>query len=211
MQSYKQTPPIFLAALLLSLSWVPPLSAADQAGRFVLKGAANAGCNDYLKAYEDKPGGFLLYLGWLGGYITALNQYRNNTYDLTSWESMGLLAASLHSYCSSHPSASFFGASQRLVEALNADSLETFTPGIEVHNRGVTLTLNQPLVSRVHRQLAELGLYSGAPDASFGDDSKAAMSAYQKQHGLPPTGLPDQLTLYQMFREAKAGANPQPE
>jgi len=210
MQTHKQILPIFLSTLLLCLSWVPPVSAADQAGRFVLKGAANASCSDYLNAYEDKPGGFLLYLGWLGGYITGVNQYRHNTYDVTSWESMGLLAASLHSYCSSHQSASFFGASQRLVEALNADSLETFSPGIDVSNRGVTLMLNQPLVSRVHRQLAELELYSGDPDAEYGDDSKAAMSAYQKQHGLPPTGLPDQLTLFQMFRKTKADTNLQP-
>jgi len=198
---------LLLPTLLLCLSSTFPAAAADQSGRFVIKGAGTATCKDYLEAYQDKPGGFLLYLGWIGGYVTAVNQYRSDTYDLTSWESMGLLAAVLQGYCREHQQTSFFNATQKLVEALNRDSLKTFHPGIDVYNRGVTLTLTQPLLSRVQHRLAELGHYQGDTDGEFGDAAKAAMSAYQKKHGLPPTGLPDQLTLFQMFHRQTPSAD----
>ena len=63
----------------------------------------------------------------------------------------------------------------------------------------IRLGMSGAYVLRVQQFLTALKLYSGPPDSSFGGGTQAAVKSYQKQHGLPPTGLVDGQTWLLMF------------
>ena len=43
-------------------------------------------------------------------------------------------------------------------------------------------------------------MYDGKVDGQFSSSTRKALESYQKANGLATTGLPDQLTLYKIYR-----------
>ena len=52
----------------------------------------------------------------------------------------------------------------------------------------------------VQKHLKDIGLYTGNVQGEFNADTRSALEQFQKNNNLAMTGLPDQLTLYKLFR-----------
>ncbi len=178
------------ASLLLGVA-----QAADEQGRFGIKGVGGVHCESYLKSFDAKDSRYVMYLGWFGGYITATNQYLSKTFDLMPWQSMELVSMAVANVCRQDPKASVLLAIQRVLQGIYPLRLEQASPMVEVKGEKVTLRLYQEVLRRTQEQLKGLGFYKGSPDGKFGPGTKKALEAFQKDRGLAVTGLPDQATL----------------
>ena len=53
-----------------------------------------------------------------------------------------------------------------------------------------------PEATDLQRKLTRAGYYFGPIDGEFGEGTKAALSTFQRKHGIRPTGLPDPASLF---------------
>ena len=58
-----------------------------------------------------------------------------------------------------------------------------------------------PEIQQVQEQLQNAGLYRGAIDGQMGPETRRAVSEFQRQHGLRPTGVLNQQTLSALSSE----------
>jgi len=63
-------------------------------------------------------------------------------------------------------------------------------------------------LKRAQARLQEKGLYKGTPDGAFGDGTRKAFEAFQKQANIPVSGVPDQITLLRLFSPDGPPAKP---
>ena len=56
------------------------------------------------------------------------------------------------------------------------------------------------VLQRVQDRLSALGLYQGEREPQFGEKTREALTAFQRNSDLQPTGLPDQATLWRLLR-----------
>ena len=73
----------FLAATLMSLE----AHAADSGGQFSVEGIGGSTCENFVTAKSESSNAYYAFLGWLDGYMTGINQYAPETYDITPWQS----------------------------------------------------------------------------------------------------------------------------
>ena len=89
-----------LIALTLSLTFVgAPAFAADSAGRFAVRNAGMATCQQFLDEKAAMSPKFNLYMGWIDGYISAANQFSKETFDFIPWGNSPFLATLVENYC----------------------------------------------------------------------------------------------------------------
>lgn len=175
-------------------------SAADSLGRHAIKGVGSVGCDEYVIARQEKSNLYYALIGWLDGYVTALNQSSPDTYDVASFEATSLLAALADGNCRNNMDARFFQVVEGIAIAIEEDRLRDASPVIEATLGEQTVKLYKETLLRVQVRLAKAGYDPGAADGAFGPKTGAALKSFQRKHGLAVTGLPDQLTLLQMFR-----------
>ena len=209
----------FLGALVFSflVSVSGTLLAADAAGKFAVKGVARTTCEHFTKAYDeqkDRPNAFVLYTGWLEGYLSALNERTEGTYDLTSFESTSLLTRLVYLNCQRDVSIPFFNVVRRLAAALNSTRIATFSDMVPVEGkvelegqeaREIKLMMYAETIRRVQNNLTSAGYFSDPVDGVYGESTRAAMREYQVANSLTVTGLPDQFTLLKLLRQPRAG------
>lgn len=87
------------------------------------------------------------------------------------------------------------------VEVVKLPPVSTDLPPLEVEEGGPQL-----VVRAVQRELAVRGFDVGAEDGKLSDKTKAAISAYEKSHGLPVTGV----ATDELLRHILLGAGLQP-
>jgi len=109
----------FLAATLMSLE----ARAADSGGQFAVKGIGGNTCEGFITAKSESSDAYWMFLGWLDGYMTGINQYSPETYDITPWQSQNLLAALFKKFCAKNPGANFFAVANKMVVELRDDRL----------------------------------------------------------------------------------------
>jgi len=180
--------------------------AADADGSFAVKGVGLTKCSDFVQAAKDKDREKITqYVSWLGGFITASNQHMSETFDLTPWQNVRTLSGLLASYCDRNADLRFVAAAARLANALRTDRLVTTSELQPVEHEGKTHYMYREGLRRVQARLAELGLYGGDLDGTYGEGMRSALQTYQKDNKLPVNGLPDQRTLMLLLRSDKEG------
>ncbi len=178
--------------------------AADGNGQFGIKGVGGAPCETYLQAFEKKDQGYLMYLGWLGGYISATNQYLPDTFDITPWQSVGLVSMAVANVCRQNPKASVLEAVQRVLQGVYPLRLTQASPMTEAKTDKATIRIYQAVLKQAQEKLKALGYYKGKPDGKYGPGTRKALEAFQKDNKLQPTGLPDQATLLALMNAQPA-------
>jgi len=180
--------------------------AADEEGAFAVKGVGLTKCSDFVKAAKEQDREVVSqYVSWLAGFITASNQHMAETFDLTPWQNVRTLSSLLAAYCDRNADLRFVAAAARLTNALRADRLATPSELLPIEHEGKTHYMYQEGMRRTQARLAELGLYSGDLDGAYGEATRAALEAFQKERELPVNGLPDQRTLMILFRKQEDG------
>ena len=173
-------------------------SATD--GAFAVKYPGQQSCRVFVETSESDKVRNAFFLGWLNGYLTGFNRYREETVDIAPWHGLSLLTGLLINYCQQNPDKTFQSAVDAMTAALFPLRLKTNSELVEIVSEGKTLKMYKVVVERVQQSLKELGYFSRDPDGEFSVSTRAALSAFQQDRGIHQSGLPDQETLYQLFR-----------
>jgi Putative peptidoglycan binding domain len=188
-----------LLIVALSFLLALPSYAADSDNRYSAKSVATLGCENYLAARQEGGEQYLLYGGYLGGYLTAYNQYVTATFDVTAWESVDTLAKLVANYCIKHPEENFGVALTSLFRVLQMSKLEQASESVPIQNGEHSMVIYRETLERVQRQLADAGLFQGEALGVYDDATRLALEAFQQANELPLTGVPDQTTLFFLY------------
>lgn len=173
---------------------------ATEEGQFAMKGRGQSPCSAYLEARASQTQEYLRYGSWLTGYLTAYNQLKPDTMDIAPWQGVDLLAAFLANYCERNPDASFFAAVEAMTNALFPQRVRGKARFETIDDGENKVRIYDAVVRRLQANLAERGLYDGTVDGDFGPNTRRAIEEFQKDADILATGLPDQRTLYALFR-----------
>ncbi len=197
-----------LFALLAVVVHAAPAHAASARGEFGVKGLGADSCAAFVEASRQKAPSVAEFRGWVEGYITAVNRYRPDTFDVAPWQSAGLLLSLIHAHCQQNPDHRLFDVVHQLQVLLAEDRLVARSEIAEPSNGKDKVRIYTEVLKRAQQALIDRGLLDGTADGVFGPKTKAAFEALQKQVGLPVTGLPDQETLFELLlRPRLAGAD----
>ena len=190
---------IVCAALLLLAS--PLTLAADAEGRFAVKSAGGTKCSQFIEAIKSKDQNRIaLYVGWLAGYLSAANQLNTDTFDLAAWQDMRTLTALLTRHCDRNADVRFGAATAQMINALKQNRLKVRSEAVVVEHDGQSLQIYEAALKLAQGALTDLGMYAGALDGKFTDATRESLVKFQTENNLPTTGLPDQTTLFALFR-----------
>ncbi|MGH6720116.1 MAG: peptidoglycan-binding domain-containing protein [Alphaproteobacteria bacterium] len=195
-------------AMLAAAYSAEPARAAEADGSFAVDGIGIWTCQRYLDERAAKSNYYFMFGGWLDGYLTAINSYSPDTYDLTPWETTDLLLALIERNCKKHLEDPFVAMVRGLAKKLRETRLPQTSPVIDAVVGSITIKLYQVTMAQVQQALFDGGFYSGSADGQFGPNTQKAIEAFQTVKSIPVTGLPDQITLLALLRPAQAAAEP---
>lgn len=181
--------------------------AADSDGQFAIDGIGAVRCDRFVEDAEARNRRLSEYGGWVTGYLTALNRFDGETFDVTPWQGTQFLILALVNYCRQNTEMPFHQAVAFLGQSLKADRLGARSDLVPVEQDGRRMLVYVEVMRRVQQQLKDNGFAIGAVDGQYGPNTAAALKEFQVTQGLEPTGLPDQVTLNQLFYAATGGAN----
>ena len=177
-----------------------PAQAADRNGEFSSRGLGIFTCQTYL---EDRAGNtetYLFYRSWLNGYLSAYNQFRPETFDISAGVPIEQLADAMAQICEAEPQRPFWAAASRLTRLLD-DRRQTVKPELVNLTAGDNaVTVSKEDLRRVQQALKDRGYQVGVVDGLYGGNTRRALEAYQQSEALPVTGLPDAATLAKLLQ-----------
>lgn len=190
-----------LAAVVLL---APSLAvAADAEGSFAVDGIGTWTCQRFIDERKAQSNYYFMFGGWLDGYLTAINAYSPDTYDLTPWESAKLLMALMDAHCRERPDQAFVGMVVEFARTLKNTRLATPSPVIDAVVGERSVKVYQATMMQVQAALRDAGFYGGTVDGQFGPQTQSAIEAFQGAKQIEVTGLPDQMTLLALLRPGK--------
>ena len=187
------------ALLVLCLLVTQTVIAADKDGRFAVRSSGMMTCKDFVEAKTERSDKLNLYMGWIDGYISAANQFTNDTFDVVRWGNTVFLATLIENHCNREPEQRFYLAVNQLVGVLLQQRISKQTELIEASHDGNKTYLYDVVMRDLQEKLQQEGFFHGKPDGQYNDATRQALEAYQSENNLKLTGLPDQLTLYKLF------------
>lgn len=200
------------ACIVLSLVATVLLLAASDAhaangrGQYAVRGAGLVNCADFNQARGKHGDVYLVVAAWIDGYITGVNQYAANTYDVAPFESTELFMTILGGYCEDHPKDPVFGVLLDSFKQLWPDRLIHESEKIPITGSGHETRLYVEIIERVQRKLESAGYYKGPVNGAFSPGTVDALKEFQESIGFKATGFPDQATLWRLLR-GKGGSN----
>lgn len=173
-----------------------PLSsfAADAEGRFAVDGLGSRSCTEILVDLETE-GRPAAYAAWATGFLTGVNVFSAETYDITPWQSAGYVLAQVRAYCTQAPDDTLVGALGKFVVTLQPRRLRSESALVQVRNGGQAVALYETTLGEVRQMLAARGFAETAADLAEPLALTDALARFQRSAGLPASGLPDLATL----------------
>ncbi len=184
--------------VMLAAAWT---HAADSSGRFAVKGAGAASCERYLTAIAEDRDELRLFIGWIDGYLSAVNELQEDTYDLASFESARLLAELLRVHCQANPGQAFRTAVALMTRALKPSRLPAYSEYVPAEHDGHAARVYATTLVRAQLKLAQAGYYKGDAHGQFDRATRRAFERFQKAREIPVTGVPDVGTLALLLRD----------
>lgn len=184
-------------SLMVSLS-AALAPAATSEGEFAIKGIGLMTCGQFLERREQ-PDVVYALAGWIDGFVTALNKLAEGTFDSTPWQSADLMVRVLTTHCENNAEDRVAGVVASIVDQFAQDKMRQASPLVPVVGKQQGLLVYANVLARVQTVLAEQGLYGGEAGDGFNQATRDALGAFQKDNGLPVTGLPDTATLWLLF------------
>ena len=193
-----------LAGLICALTTCSAAFAADQNGKFAIKGGGLQSCERFLDAFDTQSPDIALYGGWIEGYVTGFNQFTDNTFDFASWQTTETMLAILVSACRQLPAdTTFLTAFYQIADRLAPQRLAQQSLAQVLRNDAASVIIYTDVLILAKSRLIELGYDAGAMTGDYPPQTVTAMRAFQDARGLPQTGLPDQQTLGALFLDSR--------
>lgn len=170
------------------------LHAMDGEGDFAIKGAGVTSCAQYTKVLDAESSELYLFVGWIDGYLTGVNQFQRETFDVAPWQATQLLAQLLGQYCRRDPEAQFMFAATRMLQSMFPARLRTSSEIVEMESGADVAFLYKAVLQRVQEALVERG-HEIDTDGAYGPQTQRALEAVQRENEINVSGLPDQQTL----------------
>jgi hypothetical protein len=193
---------LMLVGLLFAAS---PVFAADSTNRFALRGVGLASCEQFVKAMKEKKENVLVAGGWIEGYITAVNQFNQDTFDIAPWQSTQVLLGLVTRNCEQNPQASVFQIVDSMIKFLQQTRLRAQSERILAEAGTNKFYLYRETMKDVQQKLIDQGFLTGGADGQYGPNTRTALEAFQKAQQIEPTGLPDQNTLFRLLTPQGGG------
>ncbi len=174
--------------------------SADANGDFAIKDAGAQTCGAFIRSYDKGASDVALYSGWIGGYVTGFNQFRDGAFDVSPWASTNTLLRMTRSVCGQlGDDVRFLDSVAMLLGRLKPTRLE-FKAQLEgVGTGGKATFIYRPVLDAARAQLKKAGFGAGGLGKPFDQTTSDAFAAFQRKHYLPVTGIPDQETLFALF------------
>ncbi len=199
-----------VAAALLGLAAGAGRAAAPD-GSFAIRGIGAGTCDELVKAVDARSPEVAWFAHWLDGYITAVNRYRADTFDVAPWPSTRLLLMLVDAHCRGNRDQPLYEVVHQLVVLLGTQRLVDRSEPVEIRVGERRRMLYRAVVRRLQQALIDRRLLAGRADGVFGPKTRAAVAAFQKEIGFEATGFPDDETLYKLLLEPLvAGPAPAP-
>ncbi|QDP18499.1 peptidoglycan-binding domain-containing protein [Sphingomonas xanthus] len=175
-------------------------SAGTKNGRFAIEGIGGAPCRQFVAESKAKSTVFHRMVGYTEGYLTASNVYEPNTFDLSPWHDTASLLIALDRHCQKNPNDLLATSIQKIAAALYPTRLSSESPRITITDGKQSMRVYVAVLQQAQNKLKARGLYGGPADGKYSPEVKAALMKYQQSAKLNPTGLPDPLTLWGLFK-----------
>ena len=189
-----------LAGLALCALAGPALAAAPD-GSFAVDGPGSRSCAEFAEALD--PGNetaAIAFAAWTEGFATGVNVFREDTFDITPWQTTPLLMAKLRAFCEHNPDMAYVNALGRLIAALMEGRLTESSELVQTRNEGNAIVLPAAILARVRTAVEEAtGETLETPVGGFDQNFAQTIESFQRAEGLAQTGLPDQPTLNALF------------
>ena len=197
---YRKTLSIIALAMAVNMMSGLNLHAADKGNNYMLRGIGANTCTVYLDvlASED-PVQLRPYLSWIEGYISAVNRYQPETYDATPIVSIAVTAAIVNGMCEQFPDQRVERALVLLINFFKRYRVKEASQLIEVTIGDNTAVVRQATLRWMQEELAKRGHYSGPIDGAFTTPTRKSIGAFQKANDLPPTMIPDEVTVMELI------------
>lgn len=176
-------------------------SAATTEGLFAARGIGAQTCEAIADPDEDQRDATIASLSvWISGYVSHANRATPDRFDVSPIVDNRVLAAMVTQFCAQNPN--------ELIETVFASVLDMTALGgqssaselIQLSNGEISTTLRANAMVNVQQALADLDLVSQSDvDGAYGPKTRDALSAFQEQRSLQVTGLPDPVTLLNLF------------
>lgn len=184
-----------LYAALVAMAGAPAL-AVDESGNYAVKGLGGAQCQSLVTAAEQQNAEALTQMGsWMIGYLSAINQYEQNTFDIIPWQSPQVLLSNMLNVCKANPETTIIQAFLEFAQLLGQFRLTEQSDLITVEHAGQKVVIYKEILRRAQQRLIDSGRLTGKADGVYGPATRGAFERYQTAENLPVTGLPDQPTL----------------
>jgi len=175
--------------------------AATTDGTFAARGIGAENCESLANTADDTRDSRLAALSiWIASYVSHANRTTPERFDVTPIVDHQVLAAIVAQICIQNPTV--------LVETVVASVLEMTAGGeqnaesdlVEVRTDSATTTLRANALIQVQQALVALDLLDQDDvDGSYGPRTRDALTAFQQERALAPTGLPDPATMLTLF------------
>ncbi|MBS1301619.1 hypothetical protein [Loktanella sp. SALINAS62] len=184
------------ALSVLAVLLPAPAFAADANGEFAVDGIGRTTCAALTEAADTQDARTVTAFGsWASGFLTATAALSPNTYDMTPWQSEGLILSQMESFCRDNPDMPFVNALGRLAQLLARTKLTEASDLVVLTADGESTQSYRAVLDGMRDTLTDLDY-----DVAEGEDGlMAAISAFQADNDLETTGLPDQRTLLALF------------
>lgn len=192
---------ICTAALLLAAAHA---RSADDKGQYAVRGAGLISCALYTRERAAQGDVYLATAAWIDGYVTGINQYASQTYDVLPFEGTELVMAILDRHCSEHPTDPVFGVLTNLLEKLWPDRLAQKSEKTTIAMGEKETRLYVEVIRRVQQRLQAAGVYEGPISGEYSKQTAEAVQRFQESIGFEATGFPDQLTSWRLMRSEQA-------
>jgi hypothetical protein len=165
-----------------------PTAATDAGAKSQPDADIHAGLDTYAR-----------FIGWVEGYLTGVNRYTGDTYDVAPWQMAELYGVIIAGHCEKNPNERLFEVVQKMAITMSATRLKAPSPLVRLDAKGRSFTLYEEVIRQVQQVLRRQNLYEGEANGQWSEDLQRSLGAYQVLVGLPDTGLPDQITLWLLF------------
>jgi len=187
-------------SLILSLVLIPSIGySSDKNNTYAIEGAGIASCSKFVESASKKDNHYYVYGGWVEGFLTASNQHQEQTFDLTPWQSTQLILKIIESICTENPKAKFHQVLNNLVPELSKQRISIGGKFVDIDGKR-KYVFQEEVILRMKKALTNKQLYTGGLTTEYSDELKNSVIKFQKKIHQNATGLPDQATLFELFK-----------
>ena len=200
------------SVIVISTFAVAGVRAATENGRFAIEGAGLATCAAFTQARQarspdDKNAAavdsYARFIGWVEGYLTGVNRYLGDTFDIAPWQSAELYGVIIGEHCEKNPNDRLFEVVQKMVITLTNDRLRAPSDMVNLKFKDRGVAIYTEVIRHAQDELKKQGLYRGEVNGQWDEATQKGVAFYQAAVGLQDTGLPDPLTLWLLFSPQK--------